>query len=243
MKKAFILGLVSCVAFLSGGGAQAQTYSGSRAFDGVHKHEVSGYLLGGANVVSRGFGGEAASYTYHFTDRWSIGAGEQAQFGKSLYCVGLTGTYRLPVSRYNLYFDARILSNVYTRWSMHELAINASAYWEASYFDMRLGLSYLHFLRYGKDTDAYVEPPMLTVGLGVNIRPRSNPWNIGLFIRNYDEYYYEIWNINYGIRFHATLPWQNLKLYGELNNRPAGNLSQLATYYEVSLKLGLKYAF
>ena len=34
-----------------------------------------------------------------------------------------------------------------------------------------------------------------------------------------------------------------MKLFGEFNIRPAGSLSQLATRYETSLKLGLKYAW
>ena len=33
-----------------------------------------------------------------------------------------------------------------------------------------------------------------------------------------------------------------MKIFGEFNIRPAGSMSQLATRYETSLKLGLRYA-
>ena len=42
------------------------------------------------------------------------------------------------------------------------------------------------------------------------------------------------------MRFHATLN-PSMKLYSEFNVRPAGSLSQLATRYETSLKVGLHY--
>jgi hypothetical protein len=42
------------------------------------------------------------------------------------------------------------------------------------------------------------------------------------------------------VRFHATLS-PAMKVYGEFNVRPAGSMSQLATRYETSLKLGLHY--
>ena len=31
----------------------------------------------------------------------------------------------------------------------------------------------------------------------------TDPWNIGLFFRNYDDFYYENWNINWGLNFYA----------------------------------------
>ena len=34
-----------------------------------------------------------------------------------------------------------------------------------------------------------------------------------------------------------------MKLYGEFDIRPAGSISQLATRYETSLKLGVKYVW
>ena len=249
IKKSF----TGVLLFLSLGSVfcQAQdVYSGSRRFDGEHRNEVSGYLSGGRNVVTNAFVGESFTYTHHFTDRWSIRAGEQAQFIKGHVSLDATGTYRLPTGRSNLYFDARVVNSAYTRWDTYELLLNASAHWQTAYVDLRFGLSYIHYYKYKVKeeyrvfTDAgYTEPPAFTVGFGVNIKPRTSPWNVGAFIRNYDHYYYENWNINWGLRFYATLPWKDLKVFGEFNVRPAGSLSQLATRYEGSLKLGTKYAF
>ena len=73
------------LAALAGFAAQAQPYSGERKFDGTHRDIVEGYLMGGSNVVTGGFAGEAVTYTRHLTERWSVSAGEQAQFFKQLY--------------------------------------------------------------------------------------------------------------------------------------------------------------
>jgi hypothetical protein len=248
MRRFLLLLLV-----LSCAGAFAQpsiTYGGERKFDGVHQNEIYGNLIYGGNTVTGRFFGEAASYTRHFTERWSITAGEQAQFLKNVYSFDVMGTYRIPFKRTSLYLDTRIADNIYHQWHVNEVLINASAYWETNYVDLRFGVSFIHFHKndvkeqYQSYTDAsYTELPTLTVGFGVNIRPRNNPWNLGLYIRNFDQYYYENWNINWGLRFHATLPWNDIKIYSEFNIRPAGSMSQLATRYETSLRVGLKYAW
>lgn len=250
MKKRHAVLLLLLLFPLSGSFAHAQVYSGERKFDGIHRNEVSGNLSGGFNVVTGWFIGEAGTYTRHFTDRWSLSAGQQIQFLKWLYSADVMGTYRLPLGRTNLYFDGRLVNNFYTQWDQYEILINASAFWETAHFDLRLGLSYIRYYKYKiKEkyqwfTDAgYTEPPTITFGVGLNLLPRTSSWNLGLFIRNYDQFYYENWNINWGVRFYSTLPWDAMKLFGEFNVRPAGSLSQLATRYETSLKLGIKYAW
>ena len=82
----------------------------------------------------------------------------------------------------------------------------------------------------------------MTFGTGVTIRPRWHPWNIGLFFRNYDEFYYENWNINWGLQFYAKLREQ-MMLFGEFTVRPAGSISQLASKYETTGRLGIKYVW
>lgn len=229
--------------------APGQTYSGERKFDGKHKNEIAGNLVGGYNVVTGVIVGETGLYTRHFTDRWSLTAGQQVQFIKWLYSFDVMGTYRLPLKRTSIYFDVHILDNIYGRWGTNEFIANGSACWEANYVDFRFGLSFIHYSKYNVKgeyqffTDkGYTEPPTFIFGLGVNIRPRSNPWNLGFFIRNYDQFYYENWNINWGIRAHAPLT-DDMKIFSEFNIRPAGSISQLATRYETSLKVGVKYVW
>lgn len=144
-SHAFLLpGLLLLAVF----GANAQTYSGPRQFDGVHRNEVSGNLALGYNVVTGWFVGQAGTYTRHFTERWSLSAGEQVQVLKWLFSADVMGTYRLPLRHSNLYFDARLVNNVYTQWDQYEILANASAYWEATHFDLRLGMSYIHYYKY-----------------------------------------------------------------------------------------------
>ena len=219
--------------------SQAQPFNGVHKFDGKHKNELSGYFMGGTNVVSGFFGGIEVSYKRHFTDRWHAGADVQAQFGKQLYSNSIQGGYRLPVSWMDFYFDGKVMYNRYNRWNTNEYVGNLSITWETPYVNLRIGESLIYFKT---QHFGYTEPLTFTFGAGVNIRPRWNSWNIGLFVRNYDEFYYENWNINWGLNFNASLAKQ-MKLFGEFNVRPAGSISQLASKYETSGKLGLKYVW
>ena len=236
-----ILALLALV-MVAGSGLSQNSYLPYKSFDGEHKNEVAGYVLGGDNVIVGKFGGIAASYKRHITPRWYVGGDIQEQFGKQQFAFDITGGYRLPVKYGNIYFDAKAMFNRYNRWATNENSFNLSGTWESAYFDMRLGASIIYFhmsSRWG-DGYGYTEPITLTCSFGANMRHRNNPWNIGLFIRNYDDFYYENWNINWGIRWYAKVKDQ-WHLFGEFNVRPAGSLSQLASRYEGSLKLGLKY--
>ena len=225
-----------CVAGLA---AAQNSYTGLHKYDGEHKNELYGYFMGGNNVVTNGFGGLAVSYKRHLTDRWHVGGDAQAQSGKQLYSVDLQGGYRLPVKWMDFYFDGKVMYNRYQRWGVNETIANLSLTWETPYFNLRVGESYIHFnmLNFG-----YTEPLTFTFGFGAQIRPRWNAWNIGLFFRNYDDFYYENWNINWGLNFYAPLV-KDTQLFGEFNIRPAGSLSQLASKYETSGKLGIKYVW
>ncbi len=234
MKKLLLMLLMAEAGI---GTVGAQAYNGNHAFDGEHKNEVSGYIVAGNNVVTDGFGGLAASYTRHFTPRWHVGGDMQMQFGKQLFSFAAGGGYRLPLKYGSIYFDGRFHYNRYHKFNFNEIIGNLSVIWESPYVDIRLGESIIHYQHTG---DGYTEPLTLTFGIGVNVRHRDNPWNLGLFFRNYDEFYYENWNINWGIRFWAPLP-KGMRLFGEFNVRPAGSISQLASKYEGSVKLGLKY--
>ena len=129
--------------------------------------------------------------------------------------------------------------NRYERWNVNETIGNLSLTWEMPYFNFRIGGAYLH---YQMEDFSYTEPPIMIVGAGVLIRPRWNSWNIGLFARNYDDYYFDGWNLNWGVNFYMTLI-KNMQLFGEFNIRPAGSMSQLASRYETSGKIGIKYVW
>lgn len=219
---------------------QAQNaYTGVHKFDGEHKNVVAGYFMGGHNVVSKGFGGLEVSYNRFLSDHWHVGADIQAQFGKQLYSNSARGGYRLGIGWSDFYLEGKVMYNRYNLWNTNETVGNLSLTWETPYVFLRVGESYIHF---HTEDFGYTEPLTFTFGFGVHIRPRTNPWNIGLFFRNYDDFYYENWNINWGLNFYATLT-KRMQLFGEFNIRPAGSMSQLASKYETSGKLGLKYVW
>ena len=219
--------------------ASAQVFTGEHKYDGEHKNELSGYFMGGYNVVVEGFGGFAASYKHHLTDRWTVGGDAQAQLGKQLYSIDAKGGYRLPFKWMDFYFDATLLYNRYERWKANEKIANLSVTWETPYVYLRVGES---LIRWSIQDFGYTEPLTLTFGFGAQMRPRWNPWNVGIFFRNYDDFYFENWNINWGLNFYGRInPTRHF--FGELNIRPAGSMSQLASKYETSGKLGLKYVW
>lgn len=236
MKRLFYS--ISLLLFIASNAA-AQAYNGMHKYDGQHKNELTSYLMGGHNIVSGAFGGVEVSYKRHFTDRWHVGIDAQVQFGKQLFSNDIQGGYRLPIGWSNFYFDGKFMYNRYHRWHTNETIGNLSLTWETPYIYLRIGESLItyHTLHF-----RYTEPLTFTFGFGVNIRPRSNPWNIGLFFRNYDDFYYENWNINWGLNFYAPL-MKDMQLFGEFNIRPAGSMSQLASKYETSGKLGIKYVW
>jgi len=219
--------------------AYGQAYNGVHKYDGEHKNVLTSYLMSGHNVVSGAFAGLEVSYLRHLTNRWHVGADAQAQFGKQLYSFDLQGGYRLPIGWSNFYFDGKLMYNRYNLWSTNEYIGNLSLTWEMPYFNIRIGES---VIRFKTEDFSYNEPLTFTFGFGVNIRPRWNLWNIGLFFRNYDDFYYENWNINWGLNFYAPLK-KDMQLFGEFNIRPAGSMSQLASKYETSGKLGIKYVW
>ena len=230
-----IVAAVSCCAWAQ------NSYIPYKTFDGEHKNEISAYTMGGDNVVTDFFMGLSASYTRHLTNRWHVGGDMQMQFGKELFSVDVQGGYRLPIKYGNIDFSAKVMYNYYHKFGFHEMAYNVSATWESAYVDLRLGGSKVHYHSHVWGMGfGYSEPVLLTFGFGANIRHRNNPWNVGLFFRNYDDYYYENWNINWGIRWYAKVKDQ-WHLFGEFNIRPAGSMSQLASKYEGSVKVGLKY--
>ena len=241
MRRKLLLFFTTLVSVCIVCGAQDVTYSGSHRADGTHRNEVSGYLQGGDNVVSNFFIGPAVSYKHHFNDHWSVGGASQMQFHKQHFSVAAKGTWRISPWRphYNLYISARGMYSRYNQWGTNEYVFNISATWEHPYFDITVGesLIYFHLLH-----THYTEPPTLTFGASVNIRDRRSPWNLGLFARNYDEFYYENWNINWGLHWNARLN-DRMRLFGELNVRPAGSISQLASRYETSMKIGMKYVW
>ena len=235
-----ILSLILFVGVATTGFSQA-SYIPYKTYDGTHKNEISGYVMYGGNVVIGKFGGLEGTYVRHLAPRWHVGGDFQMQFGKRLYSIDARGGYRLPLKYGNAYFTAKTMFNYYAKWGFTEWNFNLSACWESAYVDILLGESIIHYhsrewgLGFG-----YTEPLTLTFGFGANIRHRDNPWNLGLFFRNYDDFYYENWNINWGLRWYAKIN-EPISLFGELNIRPAGSMSQLASRYETSLKVGLKY--
>ena len=239
MAQTLIRLLTLCSILLGYCTLHAQVINDVHKYDGEHKNETWGYMTIGDNVITDFFFGMEMTYKRHLSDRWYVQGDAQMQLGKKLYSVATQGAYRLPWGWSDFYVKGKVMYNHYQRWHTNELDMSLGVTWEMPYFYFHLGASYIYFhmLDFG-----YWEPLTMNIGAGVNIRPRWNSWNIGVFARNYDDFYYEGYNLNWGVNFYANLK-KDLRLFGEVNIRPAGSMSQLATKYENSFKIGLKHVW
>ena len=87
LNKIFIFLGITVAMLLSGISAMAQGYSGERFYDGEHKNVISGYVMGGSNVVTGGFGGLSGTYVRHFTPRWHLAGDGSLELVLKLTCA------------------------------------------------------------------------------------------------------------------------------------------------------------
>ena len=217
--------------------AWSQYYSGDHTYDGENKNEVSATLVTGRNIITNATIGTKFHYKHYFDKHWSIDAGLNTHFSKQLYGIKAHGEYHFRVKAFHMFASAEALYNRYNRYSTNEFDANVSLRIERGYWDITLGES---IINYSIHESGYTEPHTLTFGAHATLRPRTNHWNVGLLFRNYDDFYYENWNINWGLDFYYKFnpTW---KLFGEFNIRPAGSMSQLASKYETTGKIGVIY--
>ena len=240
-KRFFLSGAL----VLAGATATAQYYSGEHTFDGEHKNEVSATLITGKNIITSASIGTKFHYKHFFNDQWSIDAGLNTQYSKQLYGIKARGEYHFQVKAFHMFASAEALYNRYHKYKTNEIDGNISLRIERGYWDITLGETLISYTIDYKDDNVsyrngYTEPPTLTFGAHATLRPRTHQWNVGLLFRNYDDFYYENWNINWGLDFYYKFnpTW---KLFGEFNIRPAGSMSQLASKYETTGKVGVIY--
>lgn len=233
-----LFSIIFCLALCSFH-SMAWNFLTTNEFDGQNRNEVTAYTSLGYSTVNHTFGGLAGEYRHHFKDRWMAGGASEFQFGKQKFGIFATGGYRLPVWRFNFYFTGKAMYNRYNRSATNEWAANISARWEGSHFAVTIGETFISYNMLGS---SYNEPLTFTFGVEGLLMPRRNGWNIGIFFRNYDDFYYENWNINWGLCFNARL-MPKMTLVGQFDVRPAGSLSQIASRYETSGKIGIKYVW
>ena len=217
--------------------ALAQYYSGDHTYDGEHQNEASVSLITGKNIITGPCIGNNWHYKHYFNDHWSIDVGANTQYTKKLYGFKAKGEYHFKIQAFHLFASGEYMFNHYHRFNTNENVGNLSIRFERGYWDLALGASMIGYNLMG---DHYTEPVTLTFGAHATLRPRTNNWNVGLLFRNYDDFYYENWNINWGMDFYYRFNPQ-WKMFGEFNIRPAGSMSQLASKYETTGKVGLIY--
>lgn len=201
------------------------------------KNEVKSYIQLGDNALHGFYGGFTGLYTRNFTERFDATGGLNLSTKNKMLLSGLSAEtrYRFSIQKFNLYVSAKGVYNYHQISQMNELLFRLSATWESRYFHLTLGNSFLGFFSHGSGVFEGITP---TAGMGFTIRPKENKWNAGLFVRNYDDFIYENYNIMFGIngRLDVADRW---RLFGEITARPAGSLNQLAMKYETFFKLGV----
>ena len=229
--------LLSLLLMSATGTALAQYYSGEHTYDGENRNEASASVTTGKNIITGPCIGNTVHYKHYFNDHWSVDGGLNAQYTKQLYGFKAKGEYHFKVKSFHIFASAEMLYNRYFKYKTNEIDGNISIRFERGYWDITLGETLINYT-IGKS--GYTELPTLTFGAHATLRPRTNNWNVGLLFRNYDDFYYENWNINWGLDGYYRLN-PNWKLFCEFNIRPAGSMSQLASKYETTGKVGVIY--
>lgn len=208
-------------------------------FDGwSQKNEVWAYGQVGKNTISQFYQALNAFYTRSVTDRVSLMGGFELNSKKDGFGGLLAeASYKLPFKHFSLIFSGRGVYNYYGKYDCNEYLFRLAVHAQSDHFDIVFGNSFLGYGQYGSSV---FEPITWSVGFGANIKKRTSNWNVGLFLKNYDYFIYENWNINFGIRgYYGLTP--RVRLTAELLVRPAGNINQLAQKYDTSFKLGASY--
>lgn len=204
----------------------------------AQKNMVWGYGQYGTNTVYDTYGGVDLFYTRAINSHVDVTGGldlmsKKGGFGGVLAEV----RYRIPVKGINVFVSGRGVYNYYGHSRMNEYLFRIALHAQSQYFDVVFGNSFLGYSSFGSSV---FEPITWSVGFAANIKKRSSKWNFGAFIRNYDYFIYENWNINFGFRGWYDISDQ-LRLTGEFMTRPAGSMNQLAMKYDTSIKIGVNY--
>lgn len=212
--------------------AKSQTDSLTR------KNEVWIYGFVGKNTVENYYEGMNAFYTRSLTSRINVMGGIELNSKKNGFGgVLVEGSYKLPFKHFGLIFSGRGVYNYYGKYEMNEYLFRLAVHAQSEYFDVLFGNSFLGYSSFGSSV---FEPITWSVGFGANLKKRACNWNVGIFLKNYDYFIYENWNINFGVRgYYGLTP--KIRLTAELLVRPAGNINQLAQKYDTSIKLGASY--
>ncbi len=211
----------------------------SFAQTGDKKNEIWAYGMVGKNTIEHFYQGFNVFYTRKMTGRVNLMGGIEFNSKKKGFGGVLAeGRYKLPFKHFNLIFSGRGVYNYYGKYNMNEYLFRLAVHAQSEHFDILFGNSFLGYSSYGSSV---FEPITWSVGFGANVMKRSSPWNVGIFLKNYDYFIYENWNINFGVRGYYELIADKVRLTGELLVRPAGNINQLAQKYDTGLKIGAQF--
>ena len=211
-------------------------------FIGVHaqKNEAMLYINPGGSTIYGSNCGISGLYTRHITDRIDVTGGiyftsKRKNFFSSL---NVEGSYRLPLNKtMNLYAKGKINWTDYSEFHLNEFVYRLVAKFESNYVDLELGNCVVAYTSYGEHQTEGYNPAF---GLNLRFRKLTANWYAGLFVRNYDDFYFENFNVIWGPNGLYKIN-KKLAVFGEFDIQPAGNLSQLATKYAYYFKIGATY--
>lgn len=200
-------------------------------------NEVKAYMTPGNSIVYNANIGFAGLYTRHLTDRVDVTGGIYFSTKRKFFfsSLNVAGSYRLPLTKsMNLYGMAKLNFTNYSEFHLKEYVYRLAVKFESNYFDLELGNSIFNYRSYGEHlTEAY-NP---SFGLNLRFKKLSSSWYAGVFLRNFDDFYFENFNVIWGCNGYYKLN-DKISFLGELDIQPAGNMSQLATKYAYYFKLG-----
>lgn len=203
-------------------------------------NEVMAYITPGSSTAYNGYCSFSGIYTRHLTDKLDVYGGLSFSTKRKHFFSSIAAhakyRFHLYKSR-NLYVMTGVNYTDYGEFHLNEYVWRIAAKFESTYFDFELGNCLFAYTSYGSHKTEAFTP---SINMVLRFRKLTAPWTVGVFLRNFDDFYYDNYNVNWGINGRMTIN-PKLTLMGELAVRPAGTMSQLATKYDAYLKLGAIY--
>ena len=208
---------------------------------GGDHYEVSLLGIGGQNRTWAGFGGGALQANLPVWKYLDIQSGLQG-----LSPGVMTGLLQLqpvlPLKTGELFADVTGYYGGFYKYGVNEWLLAGSIGWRNAHFSVQGGVC-VRWIRDGGPSDLVVEPVDPFYRVTYRVKTDDAPWNLTAGIANYSRYQVEramqpIFFLEGSYRI-----GQQLSLIGEVYIKPVGMFHLVASWYEFSAGIGIRYRF
>ena len=210
------------------------------------RYSVSLMGLYGYNETWRGYDGISVTGFLPLSSHFEATAAAEAH-SPGVYAVTATARPKWQLATGELFIDASLHNRSFSTYCISEFNIAASAGYRFEYASIQIGAtSHFIFNRERNDSghsEHIVEPLNLLYRAALYIRPTTSRWNAGVGLANYTDFEYErTWEPMYFLNGHFDIT-EHFTVLCRFDLKPAGTFHQVAEFWGVAARAGVKYSF